>query len=148
MILASLIGLIYGNIVTLFEVILWNKRLWREFSPLRVTRKPEKDAYHLFLAIAYCAPFIPFTITGLIGFIDFLYGSVLVWLLNDVLWQFYAIRPYGWIKWIKYYFNPRDNRLLWYARLSIKMVGVTPRRMFYITITRAIFLLICFLVNL
>jgi len=147
MISVNLIGFIHGNIITLFEVILWNKRLWCEFFPLHATRKPENDAYHLFLAIAYFIPFIPLITVGLIGLIDFLYGGVFVWLLNDILWQFYAIRPRDWVKWIKYYFNPYDNSLLWYARLGIKMVKVTPRRMFYVTIARTIFLLICFLVR-
>ena len=129
--------LIYSQIINIFETLLWVGKLWGIKPPFKVQEEEtvKNDAYHLFLSIAYIAPFLLIA-RGL----EIVGATILTWLLNDVMWHFWSVHIRYWLDWIKFYFNPKDNSVLWYARLGFTTIRVTPRRMFGITLFRVLFL--------
>jgi len=125
----------YAQFINVMEVLLWTKGLWSLRAPFKFdTRKIPKDMYHVLLALLYIAPFAP------LGLVEAFKLAWIVWILNDTTWHFWAVRPSDWLKWIKFYFNPFSNEVLWYARLGIAQIKVTPKRMFLITLARILIL--------
>ncbi len=138
--LVDLVALAYGNVVAAVEAAIWCG-FWRRFSPpAREPEQPRDDAYHLALTAAYFAPFLPLMLLGALSPLDVVRGATMVWLLNDVLWHFYAVHPADWLKWLKFYFNPLDDRAVWYARFGFATAKVSPRRMLIATVIRLAFL--------
>ena len=132
-----LIAIIYSQVINIFESMVWAGGLWRLKAPFGTCNElPKQDMYHLVLMIAYALPFIP--ISRLIT--SWVLPSWIVWLLNDLLWHFWSVNPKYWIDWIKFYFNPKKKYVIWYARMGLFYIGVTPRLMFYITLFRIILL--------
>jgi len=133
-VLELIIAAVYAQALNVFESLVWTGGLWRLKPPFpRAEEKVRNEGYHLALALAYVLPFIVLTWPNVL---KALVPSILVWLLNDVTWHFWSVYPRYWISWIKFYFNPRDTGVVWYARFLVCMVGVTPRRMLIITLTR------------
>ncbi len=127
----ELIAFLYSQLINIFESLIWHRGLWKlEYPFPRYKEEPKQDAYHVFLVVIYALPFIQYEPTRI------LYATWIVWTLNDLLWNIWAVKPRDWIKWYKFYFNPRDAETVWIARLLICKVDVTPRRMFYLTLFR------------
>ncbi|RLE96585.1 MAG: hypothetical protein DRJ63_10365 [Thermoprotei archaeon] len=135
MLIEFLLAAIYAQVINIMEVFLWTKGLWSIEPPFIFdVRKPKQDSYHILLAILY---FLPFTFLGLIEAFKLAW---IVWILNDTTWHFWAVKPSYWTEWVKFYFNPHINQIVWYARIGVKIIKITPRRMFLITVVRLLLL--------
>lgn len=125
----------YSQLINVAETLIWVGRPWSLKPPFPTARGDVRDeGYHLLLASLYVAPFLalrpaePLEVVAL---------SILVWLLNDVTWHVWAVSPRHHLDWLRFYFNPRDTRVVWYARFLVGKFAVTPRRMFAVTVARA-----------
>ncbi|MCD6562384.1 MAG: hypothetical protein J7K23_00530 [Thermoproteales archaeon] len=128
-----ILSIFYSQLINIFETVLWIRGFWKIKPPFPTSKGDVKnEGYHLLLAFLY---FMPFTFLEP-EFIKTIPWAWLVWILNDVTWHFWSVYPRYWKKWIIFYFNPRLNVVLWFARFLIIKVKVTPRRMFYITLIR------------
>mgnify|MGYP000595487094 CR=1 FL=1 len=133
--IALIFAIVYAQFINAVEALLWVKGLWVLKAPFKFeTKEVYRDLYHVLLALLYIAPFLP------LGLLETIRLAWIVWILNDTTWHFWAVKPSDWIKWIKFYFNPFKNEVVWYARLGIIQVKVTPKRMFYITLIRILVL--------
>ncbi|RLF02929.1 MAG: hypothetical protein DRJ59_02155, partial [Thermoprotei archaeon] len=123
---------LYAQIINVFETLLWVRSFWRlrKISQLWGSERVPRDAYHAFLAVLYILPFIPWGLTVALE------CALIVWLLNDLTWHFWSVHPKSWFKWFKSYFNPFGHETLWYARLGITRIKITPKRMFWATVFR------------
>lgn len=139
----EVISILYAQGINLFESLFWTGSLWKLKPPFfKNPNADEKSWYHVILTLLYVAPFLVLLLNGII--VKFLYCSILVWLLNDLCWHFWSVSPKFWITWLKYYFNPFDNSVLWYVRYGIMNIPVTPKRMFLITVFRVFILCILY----
>ena len=131
-----LFSIIYAQGINIFESLFWTKGFWRFKPPYFKNPTKDKSCYHIFLTLAYAAPFISLLFYNMIKY--FLLCSTIVWLLNDLCWHFWAVSPRYWLDWFKFYFNPFSKQVLWYVRLKVIFIPVTPRRMFLATIIRIV----------
>ena len=131
------LSIVYSQVINIFETLLWVRGLWKIKPPFPTSKGDVKnEGYHILLAFLYFMPFLFLNF----GFIKSIPWAWLVWILNDMTWHFWSVYPYYWKRWIMFYFNPRLNDTLWFARFLIIKIKVTPRRMFYITLVRILFL--------
>ncbi len=127
----------YAQLINIFETLLWVRGFWKIKPPFPTSRGDVKnEGYHLFLAFLYFLPFIFIER----DFIKTIPWAWLVWILNDTTWHVWSVNPHYWKEWLLFYFNPKINVAIWFARFLIIKVKVTPRRMFYITLVRLIVL--------
>lgn len=132
-----IIAVIYSQIINVVESLIWTRGIWKLKPPFFTTPPNKvKGSYHFWLMIFYVLPFL-FMTSNIIHIVA---CAWLVWLLNDITWHIWSVYPKYWIDWILFYFNPKDDRVVWYARLKFRIVAVTPKRMFRITLIRLILL--------
>jgi len=133
-------GIMYAQIINIYESLKWIGRLWSLEPPLPpAPSKPNNDGYHLVLAIAYILPFLPL---AMIDFASAALGVITTWTFNDLTWHFWSVKPKYWAKWMRFYFNPTDRRVVWYARMKLFSIPVSPSLMFFSTIMRVIIMII------
>ena len=124
----------YAQFINLAETLLWIERPWGLKPPFPTAEEEvEDEGYHALLAALYV---VPFAILYYVHPLKVVVLSVFVWFLNDTTWHFWAVNPRYYLQWLRFYFNPRDRRVVWYARFGIGKFAVTPRRMFIVTIVR------------
>jgi len=125
----------YSQIINVAETLIWVGRPWSLKPPFPLARgEVRNEGYHLVLAVLYVVPFIALHPAAPL---KAAFLATLVWLLNDVTWHFWAVSPRHHVEWLRFYFNPRDTRIVWYARFLVGKFAVTPRRMFLVTLARA-----------
>ncbi|MCX8181214.1 MAG: hypothetical protein N3E41_07585 [Thermofilaceae archaeon] len=131
-----LIAFIYAQVINLVETFIWVGHLWGLKPPFPTTQGDVRnDGYHTVLAIFYVVPYAltyccePLVIATL---------STLTWLLNDIMWHIWSVNPRYHLHWLRFYFNPHSNQVVWYARFGFFKIAVTPKRMFRVTVLRII----------
>ncbi len=130
-----LLAIIYSQVINIFETIYWIGGFWRLKPPFfKDERENVEGAYHTWLALMYVVPFLIIYNNNAVLVI---LGTWITWMMNDLTWHLWAVKPKYWLQWIKYYFNPYDNTTVWHARLWITSIKVSPRKMFYTTMFRA-----------
>lgn len=129
-----LIALLYSQAINIMETLIWVGKPWKLKPPFPfTTHEVKNDGYHLLLSILYIAPYLILYSNRLLLVAEL---SLITWLLNDVMWHFWSVNPRYYLEWIRFYFNPHGNQIVWYARFLAAKVAVTPRRMFIVTIIR------------
>lgn len=129
-----LIALLYSQAINVMETLIWVGKPWKLKPPFPLTTHEVKnDGYHLLLSILYIAPYFILYPNRLLVVVEL---SLITWLLNDVMWHIWSVNPRHYLEWIRFYFNPRGNQVVWYARFLAAKVAVTPRRMFIATVIR------------
>lgn len=129
-----LVALLYSQAINVAETFVWVGRLWKLKPPFPLTaHEVENDGYHLLLSVFYVVPYLILYPNQLLLIVEL---SLITWLLNDVMWHFWSVNPRYYLEWIRFYFNPRGDQVVWYARFLVTKVAVTPRRMFTVTVAR------------
>lgn len=126
----------YSQVVNLVETVMWVGRPWSLKPPFPLAKgEVRNEGYHLLLAALYVAPFIVLSPAEPLRAAVL---ALLVWLLNDVTWHLWAVDPRHHLDWLRFYFNPSDRRVVWYARFLAGKFAVTPRRMLLVTLARVV----------
>ncbi|RLF05591.1 MAG: hypothetical protein DRK00_04035 [Thermoprotei archaeon] len=126
----------YSQMINLAETLIWVGKPWSLKPPFPLAKgEVRNEGYHLLLAFLYVAPFVALYPAAPLRAALL---ATLVWLLNDVTWHLWAVDPRHHVEWLKFYFNPRDTRVVWYARFLVGKFAVTPRRMLVVTLARVV----------